>query len=303
VTYNRSVSGERVRRATARVGRWWIVISLVVLTLANPSGARAQQRDQREIQAQKLFVLGRYQAAVEIYANLYAETNHPTYLRNIGRCYQKLGEADKALDNFREYLRRAKNLTADQRDLIDGYVREMEELKAKREAAASRPPPRSEPEPQPPVVKPVPRAPAASAPREADAPVVRAPAPARDEGAETRGGRRIAGYVVAGASLVSLGVGAFFGVQAIRNEHDSQQHCPGDPCGGTGLSLNHTARTDARVADFTIGGGLVGAGIATYLFLTSGASQAKEKASAAHRLRVAPQLAGDRVGLAASASW
>jgi len=47
----------------------------------------------------------------------------------------------------------------------------------------------------------------------------------------------------------------------------------------------------------------VGAGIATYLFLTSGASHAKEKASAAHRLRLAPQLAGDRVGLAASASW
>lgn len=270
--------------------------------LAGASGARAQQRDQREIHAQQLFVLGRYQDALEIYGKLYAETSHPTYLRNIGRCYQKLGEPDKAIGSFRDYLRRAKNLAADQRELVDGYIREMEDLKAKREAAAPRPAPPPEPEASAPV-KPILRAPA-PAPREAAAPLVHAPVTARDEGgAERGGGRRIAAYVVGGASLVALGAGGFYGVQAIRNERDSQRLCPNNPCGGTGLSLNHTARTDARIADFTIGGGLLGAGVATYLFLTAGAPEAKGEESAASRLRLAPQVAGDRVGLAASASW
>jgi tetratricopeptide (TPR) repeat protein len=85
-----------------------------------PAVAHAQQRDQREIHAQELFVLGRYQDALAIYGKLYAETNHPTYLRNIGRCYQKMDDPDKALDSFREYLQKAKNLPADQREVIEG---------------------------------------------------------------------------------------------------------------------------------------------------------------------------------------
>jgi len=296
------VFGEGFRRAAAPVGRWWILIALVVVTLAGPRVARAQQRDQREIHAQELFVLGRYQEALEIYGKLYAESNHPTYLRNIGRCYQKMGDPDKAIDSFREYLQHAKNLPADQRELVQGYIRDMEALKAKREQSAARPPPRQEQEPPPPV-KPILRAPAPAPGREAGAPLVGSE-PRRDsEVAESGGGRRVAAYVVAGASLVSLGVGAYFGVQAIRNEHDSQQLCPGDPCGGTGLSENHTARTDARVADFTIGGGLVGAGVATFLFLTSGGPEPNSPASAAHHLSVAPDVASDRVGLAARASW
>ena len=304
--------GEGFCRAAARVGRWWILSSRVVntvlvtvlVTLASARVAHAQQRDQREIHAQELFVLGRYPAALEIYGKLYAETNHPTYLRNIGRCYQKMGDPDKAIDSFREYLQHAKNLPADQRDVIEGYIRDMQALKAQHEQSAARPPPRQEPEPPPPPpVKPILRAPAPSPAREADAPVVR-PEPARDDGAaESGGGRRVAAYVVGGASLVSLGVGVFFGVQAIQNERDSQQLCPGDPCGGKGLSQNHTARTDARIADFTIGGGLVGAGIATYLFLTSGAPEPKGHESAASRLRLAPEIASDRVGFTARGFW
>ena len=59
----------------------------------------------------KLFAAGDYRQALEIYVKLYAETLHPTYLRNIGRCQQNLGEAEKAISSFREYLRKAKDLT------------------------------------------------------------------------------------------------------------------------------------------------------------------------------------------------
>jgi tetratricopeptide (TPR) repeat protein len=272
----------------------------LLLALAGSGRVHAQQRDRREVHAQELFALGRYADALGIYGKLYAETNHPTYLRNIGRCYQNMGEPDKAIASFREYLRHAKRLPDDQRAVIDGYIREMQDLKAKREEEAARPPPPPKaPEPPPPDLKPSP--PLAPAPR----PIVgRVPGPAHDgeAPAEGHGMRRTAAYVVAGVSLIALGTGAYFGVQAIRDERSSKNLCADSPCSNTrGLSLNHTASTEARVADFTIGGGLVGAGVATFLYLTGGAPARGEPT--AQRPRVAPQIAGDRIGLAASGTW
>jgi hypothetical protein len=72
---------------------------------------------------------------------LYAEQLHPNYLRNIGRCQQNLGQPDKAISSFREYLRKAKNLAPGEREEIDGYIREMEELKRQQAATAAAPPP------------------------------------------------------------------------------------------------------------------------------------------------------------------
>jgi hypothetical protein len=88
-------------------------------------------------------------------------------LRNIGRCQQNLGEPDKAIASFREYLRKAKDLTADQRAEIEGYIAEMEQLKRSRAngAATTSAPPPAVPaaEPQPVLVGP----PTVTAPRAA----------------------------------------------------------------------------------------------------------------------------------------
>ena len=65
------------------------------------------------MKARTHFAAGEYKEALDIYVRLYAETMHPTYLRNIARCHQNLGNADKAISSFREYLRKAQDLTAD----------------------------------------------------------------------------------------------------------------------------------------------------------------------------------------------
>src|SRR3954467_9650437 len=106
------------------------------------------------MQASEAFGAGRYQEALDLFVKLYAEKLHPNYLRNIGRCYQNLGEPDKAISSFREYLRKAKGVTPEERAEIDGYIKEMEELKQQRSAPP--PPPRPEPKleaPPPPVVE------------------------------------------------------------------------------------------------------------------------------------------------------
>jgi tetratricopeptide (TPR) repeat protein len=101
------------------------------------------------------FVTGRYERALELFGKLYAETLHPTYLRNIGRCYQNLHDPDRAISTFRDYLRKAPALSAKERGEIDGYIAEMEALQRK-QAGEARPAPAepvhlaARPEPPPP---------------------------------------------------------------------------------------------------------------------------------------------------------
>ena len=85
-----------------------VVVGLgAVLALAFSVAPRPvlAETDKREIQARESFAAGRYQDALDMFVKLYAEKVHPNYLRNIGRCYQNLGEPDKAISSFREYLR------------------------------------------------------------------------------------------------------------------------------------------------------------------------------------------------------
>jgi tetratricopeptide (TPR) repeat protein len=93
------------------------------------SPAQAAQ-DPRETKGRALFAKGDYQAALDIYANLFAEHADPLFLRNIGRCYQKLRQADKAIDSFREYLRRSPRVKPSEREEINGFIREMEAVKS-----------------------------------------------------------------------------------------------------------------------------------------------------------------------------
>jgi hypothetical protein len=116
-------------------------VSLVPLALVASSvmlaGSVAHADDDRELTARGDFAAGRYQEALDIYAKLFAETLHPTYLRNVGRCHQMLGNADQAIKTFREYLRRVPELAPAQRTEVEGFIAEMEALKKTREKAAA----------------------------------------------------------------------------------------------------------------------------------------------------------------------
>jgi tetratricopeptide (TPR) repeat protein len=107
---------------------------LAALLVVLASATVYAQEDSVELKARTHFAAGEYKQAADIYAQLYAQTLHPTYLRNIGRCYQNMGEPDKAISSFREYLRKAENLSSKHRAEVEGYIREMEELKRTREA-------------------------------------------------------------------------------------------------------------------------------------------------------------------------
>lgn len=73
------------------------------------------------MQAREAFAAGRFDDALTLFAKLYAETLHPVYLRNIGRCHQKMRQPDKAIDSFRDYLAKSPKLSRAERTEIDGY--------------------------------------------------------------------------------------------------------------------------------------------------------------------------------------
>ena len=114
--------------------------------------AAKDSEKQAELKARQAFAASRYDEAIEIFAQLYAETLNPIYLRNIGRCHQKKREPEKAIDAFQDYLAKGKSITAGERKEIQGYIKDMEELRdeqakerdaaaAKAAAAAATPPP------------------------------------------------------------------------------------------------------------------------------------------------------------------
>jgi tetratricopeptide (TPR) repeat protein len=176
--------------------------------------AAGKQTDKREVEARKAFAAGKYQEALDLFTDLYAAKPHPTYLRNVGRCYQNLKQPEKAINAFRDYLRQAKDLKTAERNEVNGFIAEMEALQKQQkvEAAALAAPPPSAPPPVPlvPAVPPV-------APEEhgqANAALLTSP-PAVEPEASTPIYKKawfwsVVGVVVAGAVVGGLYAGGVF---------------------------------------------------------------------------------------------
>ena len=120
------------------IGRLGVVLGFVFAFLLAVPEARADRAT--ELKAREAFASGRYDDALNLFAKLYAETLHPVYLRNIGRCHQKQRQPEPAIDKFREYLAKEKKIPADERKEIDGYIAEMEALRDE-QARQKAPPP------------------------------------------------------------------------------------------------------------------------------------------------------------------
>ena len=107
---------------------------------ATPAAASSAPATPDE-QARDLFRSQRYGEALAIYQRLRAETRHPTYLRNIGRCHQMMRQPAPAIDAFETYLREARDVDAGERAEIDGYIADMRRLELSAPPPASGAPP------------------------------------------------------------------------------------------------------------------------------------------------------------------
>jgi tetratricopeptide (TPR) repeat protein len=172
---------------TARRRRFAAALGVLLLAAGLAGAARADQARDDELKARKMFGAGNFKGALDIYTDLFARNPHPTYMRNIGRCYQNLGEPERAITAFREYLRTAKDLTPAAREEVEGFIKEMEDLQRSRAPA---PPP-----------------PAAAVPPAAPAPKLEAPPPP----ATTSASASVEGPLTLRSAPPAEGSGSIFG--------------------------------------------------------------------------------------------
>src|SRR6476469_9702365 len=109
--------------------------------VALPAAHAAKADNATEMKAREAFAAGRYDEALELFAKLYAQTLHPVYLRNIGRCHQKLRQPDQAIDKFNEYLAKEKKISPDERKEIEGYIKDLEAMRDEQARQKNPPPP------------------------------------------------------------------------------------------------------------------------------------------------------------------
>src|SRR5262245_53322185 len=74
--------------------------------------------------AQNLYKQARYAEAITKFEEAYRLKPHPTIFFNMGRCYEQLGDLNKALKNYREYLRVAPD--AKDRELVTDAIATLE---------------------------------------------------------------------------------------------------------------------------------------------------------------------------------
>jgi hypothetical protein len=149
--------------------------AIVTPPTASAAEKASSEENQLEMKAREAFAAGRYDEALDTFAKLYAKSLNPVYLRNIGRCFQKKREPQKAIDEFQDYLAKTKSgkykISGDERAEIQGYIKEMEALRDEQARAAAAPPP-------PPPVQPIQTTPVAQPPPAAPPPDLSTSGPA-----------------------------------------------------------------------------------------------------------------------------
>jgi hypothetical protein len=103
------------------------------LLAASPAFA-ANKNQTKERQAKKACLSGDYVKGVGILADLFIESNDSTFLFNQGRCYEQNVRYVEAAERFKEYLRKATNLSADEKADVDKHIADCEAAAAKGQA-------------------------------------------------------------------------------------------------------------------------------------------------------------------------
>jgi hypothetical protein len=244
-------------------------------TLAFASSALAQ--DSRAAQARKQCLTGNVDAGVALLADLFVETKDVNLIYNQARCYEQNGRADAAILRFREYLRVAKNLTAEEKAEVDRHVADCRAMLAEGKSA--------EPAPVP-----VPPAPSPVADPSGTPPPVDTVATARPSGS----GTRLAGIVVGSAGLAALATGGLFSYLVSSAKQEAEDNAD-QKIFDSGLQSRGETYETLQWVCYGTGAALVATGVVLYAV---GARKAR-----AATVAVVPRLAPSQAGLLLAGSF
>jgi hypothetical protein len=118
-------------------------VPLLVSSSAHAQAARGVQ----ERAAKKACLVGDTAKGVEILADLYVDSNDPTYIFNQGRCFEQNRLYEDAIARFREYLVKAKRASPEDQADAEKHIAACQTYLAEAEAAKAASPPVAQPEP------------------------------------------------------------------------------------------------------------------------------------------------------------
>jgi hypothetical protein len=125
-------------------------------------------------------------------------------------------------------------------------------------------------------------------------------APDRPSAPAVTGTTGMVTWIALGVGVAGTAVGTYFGVRAISLKNEADRNCPNDICSVQGASQNGDA---IRYGDFSTAGftvGVLGLGVAMYLFLTGGGSHDTARTGSA--ATVGPKITGGGLAVAPGGS-
>ena len=193
-----------------------LVIAMVVLR-GSASAENEKSRIVQEKAAKKACAVGDFQKGADILADLLVETNDPTHIYNQARCYQQNNRWEQAISRFREYMRKAKNLSDSDRAETEQQISDCEASLGK--AAQVEPPAVA-------ATIPVANVETRAQPLETEKSKVAAqPALRLQDGSQGRGLRR-SGIVSAVVGLAAVGTGVGFALKTQSISSDEGKNGP-----------------------------------------------------------------------------
>jgi hypothetical protein len=252
------------------------------MAAAKARGAASEAK--REKQAKKACLSGDYQIGVSILADLFVETEDPVYLYNQGRCYEQNVRYIEAGERFREYLRKAHDITDKIRADVEKHIADCD-------AGAAKTQPRYAMENSPPA------GPPPAAPPQTYLPP---PIPPQAPGVATTANAPLAStslrhpwqhtakWIAAGAAVGFLGLGV---VEHLRYYTKNKDYNDDPKCGigGQCSDLASVADTAQVVAIIGYGAAAVATGLAITFWLTD---SPKTAPSAGIAIMCSPALGG-----------
>jgi hypothetical protein len=101
-----------------------VAVAALLVAVSATAGA-AESHEAREREARKACFMGNVERGVEILVDLYVETQHPNYIYNQARCFERNGKYDQALLSYEDYLRKAKDLGGTERSQVEKSIADL----------------------------------------------------------------------------------------------------------------------------------------------------------------------------------
>jgi hypothetical protein len=108
-----------------------IVTALLATGLSALPVARASDKGSREREAKRACLNGEVDVGVKLLTDLYVDSNDPTYIFNQGRCFEQNARYEDAIRRFREYLRKVRKASAEEKADVEKHVADCQALMQK----------------------------------------------------------------------------------------------------------------------------------------------------------------------------